>query len=140
MTGRSILIVEDESRIAHWPKVRFERAGFGADVAHDGRPFVLSRAQFAVLAAFMRHPHQVLTREQLISLAFGDRFDAYDRAVDSHIMRLRKRRIARGADPALLPVSADELGQMSDAFNRMAQALHTQRALRRRLINDLPTS
>ena len=48
------------------------------------------------------------------------------------------RKIARGGDSALLPVtSADELGQMSAAFNRMTQALHTQRALRRRLINDL---
>ena len=48
------------------------------------------------------------------------------------------RRIACGADSALLPItSGDELGQMSDAFNRMTQALHTQRALRRRLINDL---
>ena len=48
------------------------------------------------------------------------------------------RRIARGADPTLLPVtSGDELGQMSEAFNRMTQALQTQRALRRRLINDV---
>lgn len=48
------------------------------------------------------------------------------------------RRIASGADSALLPVTSDdELGQMSAAFNRMTQALHTQRALRRRLINDL---
>ncbi len=34
---RTVLIVEDEPRIAHWLKVRFERAGFDAEVAHDGR-------------------------------------------------------------------------------------------------------
>ena len=45
--------------------------------------------------------------------------------------------IAQG-DTALLPVtSGDELGQMSEAFNRMTFALETQRELRRRLINDL---
>jgi DNA-binding response OmpR family regulator len=37
----------------------------------------------------MRHPNQVLTRDQLISLAFDD-FDAFDRAIDTHIRRLRK--------------------------------------------------
>ena len=48
------------------------------------------------------------------------------------------KRIARGVEGALLPVtSADELGQMSEAFNRMTNALQAQRDVRRRLINDL---
>lgn len=46
--------------------------------------------------------------------------------------------IAGRGDSALLPVtSADELGRMSAAFNRMTNALQTQRGLRRRLIDDL---
>ena len=45
--------------------------------------------------------------------------------------------IAQG-DTTRLPVtSADELGRMSAAFNRMSSTLETQRALRRRLINDV---
>ncbi|MDE0169662.1 MAG: HAMP domain-containing sensor histidine kinase [bacterium] len=45
--------------------------------------------------------------------------------------------IAQG-DTARLPVtSADELGRMSKAFNRMTSTLENQRELRRRLINDL---
>lgn len=48
------------------------------------------------------------------------------------------KRIARGGESELLPVtSEDELGQMSDAFNRMTNALQAQREVRRRLINDL---
>ena len=201
MNRRTILIVEDEPRIAHWLKIRFERAGFSADVAGDGhtglalartrrphlivldlmlprldgmqvcrilrrestvpiimltarerhadrvagldcgaddyvvkpfdpdevvarakavlrrvhdrvqqvltcgaitldettrqvsvggRPLSLSQAQFALLAAFVRHPNQVLTRRQLIALAFDDDFDAYERAIDNHVLRLRK--------------------------------------------------
>ena len=35
MSGR-ILIIEDDTRIANWVKVYFERAGFSAEVAHDG--------------------------------------------------------------------------------------------------------
>ena len=48
------------------------------------------------------------------------------------------RNVTRQGDSPLLPVtSADELGQMSAAFNRMTDALQTQRDLRRRLIDDL---
>ncbi len=48
------------------------------------------------------------------------------------------RTVARQGGSALLPItSADELGQMSAAFNRMTNALRTQRDLRRRLIDDL---
>ena len=35
MSG-TVLIVEDDIRIANWIKVYFERAGFSAEVAHDG--------------------------------------------------------------------------------------------------------
>ena len=210
MKNRTVLIVEDEPRIAHWLKVHFERAGFSAAVAGDGRsglalarsrrphlivldlmlprldgmqvcrvlrressvpiimltareshadrvagldagaddyvvkpfdpdevvarakavlrrvdesvqpvltcgaitiddatrqatvgerPINLSPAQFALLSAFMRHPNQVLTREQLIALAFDDDFDAYDRAIDNHVLRLRKLIGSHGKQP-----------------------------------------
>ena len=63
------------------------------------RPVNLSPAQFALLSAFMRHPNQVLTREQLIALAFDDDFDAYDRAIDNHVLRLRKLIASNGKQP-----------------------------------------
>jgi DNA-binding response OmpR family regulator len=201
MTNRSVLIIEDDKRIAEWVKIYFERAGFLAEVTHDGqtglerartlipdlivldlmlpgmdgmdvcqilrmesdvpiimltarggqpdrvhglergaddyivKPFDpdelvarakavlrryhvrvqttlscgnltldestqqvrvadqlidLSQAQFAILAALMRHPNQVLSRAQLITLAFNNNFEGTDRAIDTHIRRLRK--------------------------------------------------
>ena len=45
--------------------------------------------------------------------------------------------IAQGESTALPVTSSDELGKMSQAFNRMTAALETQRELRRRLINDV---
>lgn len=45
-------------------------------VTVGGRASELSSAQFALLATFVRHPHQVLSRERLIRLAFGEDFDA----------------------------------------------------------------
>ncbi len=205
----TVLIVEDDTRIADWVKVYFERAGFSAEVAHDGesglarardlapdlvvldltlprldgvelcrilrresdvpiimltareapaeritglesgaddyiiKPFdpeeviaraeavlrratgtaqqvltygsitlnettrtvtvnaervELSQSQLALLATFMRHPNQVLTREQLISLTFRD-FDGYDRAIDSQVARLRRQISRDGHQP-----------------------------------------
>ena len=35
MSG-TVLIIEDDTRIANWVKVYFERAGFSTEVAHDG--------------------------------------------------------------------------------------------------------
>jgi DNA-binding response OmpR family regulator len=199
--SQTILIIEDDQRIAEWVKIYFERAGFLAEIAHDGRiglerarilgpdlivldlmlpgmdgmevcqilrmesdvpiimltakgsqpdrvhglehgaddylvkPFdpdelvarakailrryhgrvqaslkcgdlilnesthqvrlenqliEMSQAQFAVLSALLRHPNQVLSRSQLITLAFKDDFEGTDRAIDTHIRRLRK--------------------------------------------------
>ena len=59
----------------------------------------LSQAQIALLSTFMRHPNQVLTREQLISLTFNDEFDGFDRAVDSQIARLRRQITRNGRQP-----------------------------------------
>lgn len=59
----------------------------------------LSKAQFAILHAFMRHPGQVLNREQLIKHAFGEQSEAFDRAIDNHIMRLRKQLKHAGVQP-----------------------------------------
>ena len=56
----------------------------------NGRPLNLSQQQFAILATFIRHPNQVMTREQIIEKAMGD-FDGFDRAIDTHIRRIRKQ-------------------------------------------------
>ena len=64
-----------------------------------GQAVILSQAQFALLATFMRHPNRVLTRDQLIAHAFDDDFDGFDRAIDNHILRLRKLIAVDGRQP-----------------------------------------
>ena len=59
----------------------------------------LSQAQIALLSTFMRHPNQVLTRDQLISLAFNDEFDGFDRAIDNQVARLRRQLNRNGSQP-----------------------------------------
>ena len=207
---RTVLIIEDDTRIANWVKVYFERAGFAAEVTHDGEsglalarsltpnliildlklprldgldvcrilrresdvaiimltareahaeriigldcgaddyivkpfdpeeviaraeavlrrvrgriqqvltrdnitlnettgsvtvneePVFLTQTQIELLATFMRHPNQVLTRDQLISLTFNQEFHGFDRAIDSQVARLRKQIGRDGAQP-----------------------------------------
>ncbi len=62
-------------------------------------PVDLSQAQIALLSTFMRHPNQVLTRDQLISLTFNHQFRGFDRAIDSQVARLRKHINRHGKQP-----------------------------------------
>ena len=68
-------------------------------VTVDEEPVTLTQAQLALLATFMRHPNQVLSREQLIALTFQRQFDGFDRAIDSQVARLRKQISRRGNQP-----------------------------------------
>ena len=65
----------------------------------NGEPLDLSQAQIGLLSTFMRHPNQVLTRDQLISLTFNHEYHGFDRAIDSQIARLRKQISRDGSQP-----------------------------------------
>jgi DNA-binding response OmpR family regulator len=74
----------------------------------DGRSMELSSREFALLAAFMRHPGQVLSRQQLLSQVWGFDFDPGSNVVDVYVRYLRAKvgveriRTVRGAGYRLL--------------------------------------
>ena len=68
-------------------------------VTVNGEPVVLSQAQIVLLSTFMRHPNQVLSRNQLISLTFDHEYQRFDRAIDSQVARLRKQISRDGSQP-----------------------------------------
>ena len=51
----------------------------------------LSSGEFSLLRAFVERPQRVLTRDQLLDFARGPDTEAYDRAIDVQISRLRKK-------------------------------------------------
>ena len=51
----------------------------------------LSDGEFRLLRAFAEHPRRVLTRDQLMDYALGSDTQAYDRAIDVQISRLRRK-------------------------------------------------
>ncbi len=57
----------------------------------DGAMVNLSGGEFSLLRAFVENPQRVMTRDQLLDVARGPESDAYDRAIDVQISRLRKK-------------------------------------------------
>jgi two-component system OmpR family response regulator len=51
----------------------------------------LSSGEFSLLRAFVERPQRVLTRDQLLDMARGPDTEAYDRAIDVQISRLRRK-------------------------------------------------
>lgn len=61
------------------------------EVRRAGARVDLTRTEFDLLAAFAEQPSRVWTREQLGEALFGQAFDAFDRAIDSHVKNLRRK-------------------------------------------------
>lgn len=57
----------------------------------DGVVVNLSSGEFSLLRAFVERPQRVLTRDQLLDYARGPTSDAFDRAIDVQISRLRRK-------------------------------------------------
>jgi two-component system, OmpR family, copper resistance phosphate regulon response regulator CusR len=64
--------------------------------AVEDRMVDLSAREFALLEALMRHPDQVLTRQQLLSHVWGYDFDPGSNVVDVYVRYLR-RKLGAGA-------------------------------------------
>jgi len=56
-----------------------------------GVPIHLTDGEFTLLQTFVQHPRRVLTRDQLLDLVRGGDSDAFDRAIDVQVSRLRRK-------------------------------------------------
>ena len=60
-------------------------------VERAGRPLDLTARQYALLEYFMRHPNQLLSREQIENHIWSYDFDATSNVVDVYVRRLRRQ-------------------------------------------------
>jgi len=60
-------------------------------VSNDGVGVALSTTEFKLLAAFVKHPQMVLSRDQLLDLTRGREAEALDRSIDNQVSRLRRK-------------------------------------------------
>lgn len=56
-----------------------------------GQEVTLTPNEAKILAAIMKYPGKVFTRDELITVALGDEFDGNDRTIDTHIKNLRQK-------------------------------------------------
>lgn len=68
------------------------------EVRFDGRAEVLTPVEFRLLRALMQRPGQILTRTQLMDVAYVDHRVVSDRTVDSHVKNLRRKLSALAPD------------------------------------------
>jgi two-component system OmpR family response regulator len=71
-------------------------------IDQDGVAMPLSTAEFQLLAALLRHPKMVLSRDQLLDLTRGRAAAVFDRTIDNQISRLRRKVEADPKNPALI--------------------------------------
>jgi len=60
-------------------------------VTRGGEPLELTAVEFSLLESLLRSAGQVVTREFLAQTVLGRRFVAYDRSIDMHVSKLRKK-------------------------------------------------
>lgn len=71
----------------------------GHEVTVKGKAITLSGKEFELLKVLVHHSGQVLTREQLLDLVWGNDFYGDDRTVDVHIRWLREKIEEDPGDP-----------------------------------------
>lgn len=57
----------------------------------EGKPLNLTPIEFKVLGALVKEPGRVFSRAQIIEKALGDDFNGFDRTIDVHILKLRRK-------------------------------------------------
>ena len=78
------------------------RTGERELIGQDGVAVPLSTGEFNLLLAFVTHPKRVLSRDQLLDLSQGRELAAFERSIDNHISRLRRKIESDASDPKLI--------------------------------------
>lgn len=60
-------------------------------IKKDGEEISLTKNEFAILKTLFSSPNKIFSRDEIIELTFGLDYDAYDRAIDTHIKNIRQK-------------------------------------------------
>lgn len=80
---------ERESEILEVGKLRLDRQQ--RTVTARGQSIELSAMAFDLLAFLMAHPGRVFTRLELLEAVRGETYGSFERAIDSHVKRIRQK-------------------------------------------------
>lgn len=74
----------------------------GHRVTRDGDPVQLSRMEFSILTVLAQNPGQTFTRAQLMQKLHGVADAGYDRSIDAHIKKMRRKLEHNPSEPAYI--------------------------------------
>jgi two-component system response regulator CpxR len=60
-------------------------------VQHRGKPVELTSVEFSLLQVLLREAGRVVTREALVDEVLGRKFSPFDRSIDMHVSKVRKK-------------------------------------------------
>ncbi len=69
--------------------------------SRDGVPLTLTLKEFGLLEYFLRHPNEVVNREDLITHLWDFNYESFSNVVDVHVKNLRQK-LDRGSYPSIL--------------------------------------
>jgi two-component system OmpR family response regulator len=89
-------------------QVRYRFAGFELEArtrrltSPGGEAVPLTAGEFNLLVAFLKAPHHVLSREQLLAASRVHDEEVFDRSIDVQILRLRRKLEVNPSEPKLI--------------------------------------
>jgi two-component system OmpR family response regulator len=95
------------------PSATYQFEGWTMDVVRrvlrDSRGVIitLSEGEFSLLRVFVERPQRVLSRDQLLEYARGPDSDAFDRAIDTQVSRLRRKLGSRSDEELVRTVRSE---------------------------------
>jgi two-component system OmpR family response regulator len=88
--------------------------------ASDGVATPLSGGEYRLLRILLDHPNRVLNRDQLTEMIHGREAEAYDRAIDVQVSRLRQRLRDDSREPELIKTVRGEGYVLAATVQRQA--------------------
>ena len=57
----------------------------------EGKEVHLTKNEFLIVQTLFTHPNKIYTRDEIIEVTFGMDYEAFDRAIDTHIKTIRQK-------------------------------------------------
>ena len=93
---RRVRMLEQRSKTADDTATPIEDAGLRVDpmsreVQFEGQEIVLTAREFDLLYLLVTNPDRVFSRDYLLNRLWGDDYGGFERTIDTHIQRLRRK-------------------------------------------------
>lgn len=68
----------------------------------EGKEVHLTKNEFLIVQTLFTHPNKIYTRDEIIEVTFGMDYEAFDRAIDTHVKNIRQKIEADPKNPVYI--------------------------------------